>query len=493
MKAAARLAVQGLMLALAGGALAGGGLSPAVPAATPDAHSPALEARPRHPQELRYAGLQYRPPSPVEASLKNGLRVWILEDRSLPLVEGVLLLEAGSIDDPPEAVGLARAVGQVLRSGGTLTRAAEEVDETIDFLGAQVSVSVSLEITTIRFSALSRDFDRVLPLLSDMVRNPAFRKDRLDLFRAQLREEIRRRWEDPEDVLSLRLSDLVYGPDSRWARDVSERSVDQIGQETCRSFHSQRYVPGRAWLGLAGDLDAGEARRKLERSLGAWRGRRPPPRAHQEPDAGAPPGVYWIERDLAQAGVAVAHLGARRLGPDHHALQVLNLVLGGGYASRLFKEVRTARGLAYRVRGGVGEGYDRGLFSVTLSTDPARAAEATEVVREVLESLREAPPSDAEVRTARERETHTFVFNFASPAGIVEERVYRSALGYPAGYLDTYLERIRAAEPRDLQRLAREYIRPQNLLTLVVGPRAAVQPLQSAGVEVRRLPLDPAP
>lgn len=480
-------------LAAAAAAPAGPRAAPVVPEAQSRAARDAAAFRPRHPSELRFRPLEYRPASPLQAALENGLKVWILEDRALPLVEGVLLVESGAVDDPPLASGLAEAAGALLRTGGTLTRTAEEVDEEIDFMGGRVSVSIGRELTAVSFSGLSRDFDRILALVSDLIRNPAFREDRLDLARAQMREEIRRRWEDPGDILSLRLADLVYGPDSRWARRTSERSLDQIGQDACRRFHSERYVPGRSWLGLAGDLDAREARRKVERVFAVWPSRRGAPRSHEEPRGEAAPGTYWIERDLSQAGAAMGHMGAPRLGPDHHALQVLNLIVGGGFTSRLFKEVRTARGLAYGVRGGVEEGYDRGLFSVSLRTEPPRVAEATEVVRQVLAGLRERPPDADEMRLARERETHSFVFHFASPAAIVQERVYRSALGYPDDYLDTYLERIRAVSAEEVLRVARAYIRPEKIVTLVVGPEAAVEPLRARGVGIRRLPLDPQP
>lgn len=483
-------------------ALALAGALPARPALAPPQEAPPSAAaaagaapapRPRHPSDLRFEPLRYRPPAPAPSELANGLRVWILEDRSLPLVEGVLVIQAGSVDDPPGAAGLAEAVGAAVRTGGTLTRPAEEVDESIDFMGAEVGVEVDDELTTVRFSGLSRDLDRLLALVSDLVRNPAFRKDRLDLARAQMREEIRRRWEDPQDILSLRLADLVYGPRSRWARRTSERSIDQIGQSASRAFHSERYVPSRAWLGLAGDLDPRDGKRKVEKLFGVWRGRPAPPRSHEEPgEDAAAPGVYWIERDLAQAGVAVGHLGAPRLGPDHHALRVLNLIVGGGFSSRLFKEVRTARGLAYGVGGGVGEGYDRGMFRVTLNTQPPRTAEALDVVKQVLAGIRERAPGKEEMRVARDRETHAFVFHFSSPAAIVGERVLRSALGYPLDYLDTYLERIRAVGPEEVRRVAAAYIRPERFVTLIVGPEAGAAPLRSAGMEVRPLALDPA-
>jgi zinc protease len=489
-----RLWVAGLLaaaLAVGEPALA---LSPAPLEPAPGQKAAAPE-RARHPDELRFEPLRFRPPAPAAHTLQNGLRLWVLEERSLPLVEGVLVFNAGSADDPPEGAGLAELVGELVRTGGTLTRPAEEVDAEIDRLGARLTVSVDDELTEIQFSILSRDLDRFLALLSDLLRNPAFRQDRLEAARAQKLEEIRRFWDDPGDIAEYRMADLIYGPGSRWARRPTAASVDWIGQDTCRAFQSRYLAPNRAWLGIAGDFDAREARRKIDVMFGHWRERPLGPRPHESFASGgaSPPGVYWIERDLAQATVALGHLGARRHTPAHPALRVMNLILGGGYSSRLFRQVRTERGLAYGVSGAVREGYDRGMFRVDLSTQPPRAAEAIGVARQVLEGLRNAPPAPDEMRLAREREAHSFVFHFASPTGVVEERVLRAALGFPTDYLDTYLERIASVTPQDVQRAARGHVRPKDLIVLVVGPEAAVIPLREAGTTVQPLALDPGP
>jgi zinc protease len=472
-----------LLLPLAG---QGTGLAAAGPVATP-----AAAQRASRPEDLRFEPLRYKPPAPKSSTLPNGLSVSILEDRSLPLVEGVLVFQAGALDDPPAAVGLAEAVGDLLRTGGTLTRPAEEVDQEIDFMGASIDVTVGPELTSVSFSALSRDLEKVLALVSDLVRNPAFRKDRLNLEKAQMGEEIRRRWDNPGDIAELRLEDLVYGAASRWARRPTEHTLEPLSQRACRAFHAAHFTPGGTRLGLAGDLNAAQARRMVQTLFGRWRGPAARPRPHEEIKGGAAPGVYWIERDVPQAQVAVGHLGAPRLGPDHYALEVMNLIVGSGFTSRLFREVRTARGLAYHVGGRVGEGYDRGIFRVDLQTQPPQAAAALAAVRDVLQGLRESPPEAEEVRLAHDRQTNRFVFNFASPGAIVEQRIYRAALGYPADYLDTYLERIQAVGGEDVRRVARAHLQPDRLVTLVVGPESAVAPLRAAGTEVRRIPLDP--
>jgi zinc protease len=170
----------------------------------------------------------------------------------------------------------------------------------------------------------------------------------------------------------------------------------------------------------------------------------------------------------------------------------MNLIIGGGgFASRLVKEVRTARGRAYSVYGRVGEGLDRGLFRVSLQTRPERVAEALEAVHAVLGQARQVPPDPGELNVARDRVEHSFVFEFSSPAAIVERRLYRAALGYPDRYLDTYLERIARIEAEEVLRVARQYVQPGRLITLVVGPESAVAPLRAAGKSVRKIPLDP--
>jgi len=459
--------------------------------AATDVASSLEQNRLTHPAQLSFEPLIYRPPELRLRSLSNGLRYGVLEDPSLPRVEGVLIFEAGSIDDPPEAVGLAEMVGELLRTGGSQTRPAEEVDEEIDFMGASVEVSTGGELTVVRFWSLSQDFERVLALVSDLVRNPAFREDRLVLALDQMRESIRRRWDNPASISSARFADLVYGEKSRWARRPTERSLNQIGQDACRRFHARAFVPARAWLGIAGDVKQRAARRSIRKLFENWNARSTAARKPEAPQ-GASAGIYWIERDLAQAQISLGHLGAPRLGPDHYALRVMNLIVGsGGFSSRLVKEVRTARGIAYSVSGRVGEGLDRGLFRVNLQTRPGRVPEALEAVQSVFQDVRGLPPGHEELQVARDRVEYSFVFEFASPAAIVERRLYRLALGYPDDYLDTYLAQVMKVDGEAIRRVARTFIQPAGLVTLIVGPEEAVAPLREAGKTVRAIPLDP--
>ncbi|MEE9217451.1 MAG: pitrilysin family protein [Acidobacteriota bacterium] len=468
-------------------------LSSAAASATDLAQVAERARRPRHPDELRIEPLRFRPDLPRLRSLPNGLRYVIARDPSLPLIRGELLFQTGSIDEPPKATGLASVVGELLRTGGSLTRSAEDVDEEIDLLGATLDVLVGDEVTRVSFSALSRDLDRILALVSDLVRNPAFREDRLTLSRDHLREEIRRRWDEPESIAQWRFADLVYGPQSRWARRPTPRSVDQMGQDACRAFHARWFVPDRAWLGLTGELSVRRTRRKIERLFGSWKRGRPQSRP-SEAAKGASPGIYWIDRELPQAQVVVGHLGVPRLGPDHYALKVMNLIVaGGGFSSRLVKEVRTVRGLSYSVHGGVGEGLDRGIFRVDLKTQPARVAEALAVVQKVLEEARRRQPNPVEMQVAHDRVAHSFVFNFSSPGAIVARQLRHAVFGYPQDYLDTYLGKILEVGEEDVLRVARAHIQPQRHIVLIVGPEAAVAPLREGGRGVHEIPLDPEP
>jgi len=446
---------------------------------------------PRHPDEIEIQPLRFSPPSAERIVLSNGMVAYLLEDHALPLFDVTAYCRAGSIYEPADKVGLAGLTGTVMRTGGTTSITGDAIDEALEFMAASIEVEVDREAAIVSLSALAKDMTRGLELLADILRNPVFDEDKLDLAKKRAIEEIRRRYDTPGSIIEAEFPKLIYGEDSVWARLPTEKTIGNISRDDLVRFHEQYFAPNNMILGIAGDFDTSDLTARLETLLGD----RPstnvsfPQIPPLEPVQAA--SVNYIHKQMNQSNIRLGHLGVRRHHPDQFAIEIMNYVLGwGGFTSRLWKEVRSDRGLAYHVYGVMGSGMQRGIFEAGCQTSAQTTCEAITVIRDVIAGMRKAPPSPTELALAKESKLNRFVFNFGSSAQIVRQRAALEFYGYPSDYLDTYETNIMAVTGEDVHRVANEHLHPDKLVILVVGDAANFdEPLSAFGdVETLEVP-----
>src|SRR5439155_12914565 len=204
---------------------------------------------------------------PEKALLPNGLLVYLFEDHELPLVDASIDFKAGSVFDPPAKPGLASLAATLMRTGGADQQSPDQVDDALEFMPAQVSLSAGDDILSGSVSAVKDRFPEALRIFAAMLRAPRFDASRLEVEKARAIEEIRRRWDDPADVAELGFRRLVYGTSSPWARLPTEDSVTRIGRDDLVGFHRLYIHPNNAVLGVAGDFD-GKGMKKLLEEIG---------------------------------------------------------------------------------------------------------------------------------------------------------------------------------------------------------------------------------
>jgi zinc protease len=209
---------------------------------------------------------------------------------------------------------------------------------------------------------------------------------------------------------------------------------------------------------------------RLRKSFAAWpRGKAVPKLEQSFP--GPKPGVYVVDKEnVKQSNLRLVHLGITMDNPDYFVLEVMNKIFGGGFASRLVTNVRSKKGLAYAVWGGVGAGMDRpGMFQVAMGTRTEGTAAGVDALLEEMDSLRRNPPTTDELQRAKEGLLNSFVFRFDSKAKTLNEQATYAFYGYPPDFLDRYESAIRAVTAADVSRVAGKYVHPDQLAILVVG------------------------
>lgn len=440
---------------------------------------------PKHPDQLSYPPLpEFDPPQPRRVELDNGLVVMLIEDHELPLIEATALIRTGARLEPADEVGLAGLTGTVLRSGGTQTMPSEELNSFLENRAASIETGIGTSLGSASMSALVADFPAVLAAFADVLRQPAFEEDKLEVAKNAVVAGISRQNDDPQGIAFREFGEIVYGEDSPYARDPTYASVAAVDRADLVAWHQRFYHPNNVILGLVGDFDTDEALALVRREFGDWP-RGPEVEAPAAAwDEEASPGVFFAEkRGMTQSNILIGHLGIEKDHPDFYAVEVLNNVLSGGFASRLFSEIRSRRGLAYAVFGGVGSDYDHpGLFQMFMTTKTETTAASIDALLEEARKLTTAPPTPEEVATAKQSILASFIFESDSTRKILGQQLRYEYYGYPLDWLERYQAGIEATTVDQVRAAAAAHVHPDRFSILVVGPAEGMdRPLAEIG------------
>lgn len=427
---------------------------------------------------------------PQVRRLDNGMTVFLIEDHELPLVRVSMRVRTGSYYEPADRAGLGALCGQLLREGGTSSMSGDEIDEYLAARAAVIETGVGGDVGQASMNCLTEDFADVFAVLGNILRHPVFAQDKIEVAKTQLNSAIARRNDNIAGVTAREFNRLIYGADTPLGRLTEYSTLAKVTRDDLIAWHAKYYHPNNIYLGVVGDFDPAKIQEQIQRTFGDWA--RGPAFAESEvPYARqTKPGIYFIEKsDVTQANVRLGHLGITTKNPDYFAVEVLNEVLGGGFAGRLFSNVRSKKGLAYSVSGGVGSSFAReGVFQVGLSTKSATMAAAVEALREEIRRIIDEPPQQEELDRAKESILNSFVFRFDSKQEILDEQLTYAYYGMPPDFLDIYRKNIEKVTGADVAQMARKYIHPDTLALLVVGKSQEFdRPVASFG-EVR--PID---
>ena len=454
--------------------------------------APPSLSEPTDVRQMKFAPVQFNPPEPDRIILDNGMVVYLLEDHELPLVTVSATIRTGGWMDPADKVGVAALTGLTMRTGGTQSLPAADLDQELERLAMVLSVSIGVESGTATLDVLKKDLDRGLALFADVLRRPAFDPARVELAKLQVRESIRRRNDQPQSVASREFAKLLYGPTHPFAREVSMESVARITRDDLTGFHGATFHPNGLLLGITGDFDKAAVLKTLRDLFGDW------PKGHitsiafprlDSPDDRQ---VRFVGKPISQTHLRAGHLSLKETDPDYPALVVLNDILGGGsFRSRLFQDVRTKQGLAYSIssvlRGGI---YERGVWGMRTETKTASTQQVIATLVKNIERVRDQPVTDIELEESKEAFVNSFIFSFTSPASIVNRRLQLEYDGLPADFLQRLRDRVMELTKDDLLRVAREQLHPDRLKILAVGPPDTARVLAGFG-EVKEIRLEP--
>ena len=441
-------------------------------------------------KQLKYPTLgKIEIPQVKRVTLANGMQVFLLEDHELPLVNLSAMVRTGSVYEPADKIGLAAITGTVMRTGGTTSKTGDQIDEQLEQIAASVETGIGLNVGGASMSVLKEDVDTGLSILADVLMNPAFREDKIELAKITHRSSIARRNDFPFSIAVREYTKLIYGPESVYARHTEYATIDNITRDDLVAFHKRFFHPNNTMLAVWGDFDTEQMTEKIEQAFKAWQKADVTPASVPQVKYEFRPTVNVVQKqDMNQSCICLGHIGGMMNDPDYFSLLVMNEILGGSFTSRLFKNVRSRMGLAYAVFGVYSADYDHpGGFYVGCQTKSKSTAQAIRAMSEEVKKITEAEVTDEELALAKEGYLNSFVFNFDSKAEIVRRLMIYQYFGYPEDFLQRTKENVEKVTKADVLRVARKHLQPDKMQILAVGrPQDFDEPLSVFG-QVREI------
>ena len=438
----------------------------------------------------------FKPQQPKRIELSNGMVIFLQEDHELPLIDATARIRGGSVNEPAAKVGLVDIYSEVWRTGGTKGQTGDQLDDFLEVRAAKVETGGGPDSTTISFSCLKGDLDDVFKVFVDVLQNPEFRADKIDIAKKGEEDGISRRNDEADEIAHRESIKLAYGADNPYARIAEYATVAAITRQDLIDWHDKYVHPNNIILGISGDFDSAAMEARLRAAFDAWPSGPATPK-NQIEYSPAKPGYYLIPKDdVNQSNIRMVAMGTTRDNPDYYAISVFNEAFGGGFSSRLFNDIRTKRGLAYGVGGGIGTNFGHpGILQISLGTKSGTTIEAIQATREDIDNLATHPITAEEIQRAKDAILNAFIFRLDSPDKILGERMTYEYYGYPPDWLDRYQAEIKKVTAADVNRVAAKYLHKDELAVLVVGnTKDFDKPLSSLGpVKEVDIAIPPAP
>lgn len=442
------------------------------------------------PRTLSFAPLKFSLPKSDLITLNNGMKVYLLEDHELPIVNMTALIAAGSIYDPLEMTALAGLTGSLVRSGGTESLKPDALDAELEFMASGIEAGIGEDLGTLSMNTLTKNLDRTLELYAEVLTKPGFEQSRVDLAKNSTIDAIRRQNDDPKGIAGREFKSAIY-ENHPLGRVATIESVSRITRQEMIALHKKYFTPKGMILAVSGDFNRKELIAKLEKLFGDWQPEEPKVPAVALPLMNSEKRVLLAKKQVSQSVIRMGHLGLEKNNPDQYAVRVMDYILGGGFTSRLTQEIRSNQGLAYHAgsRFDIGRRFP-GTFVAETETKSGSTVKAITLMSDIIAGMTKELVSEEELKQAKESIINSFIFGFARADYIVTQQARLDYYDFPQGYLENFRDNIAKVSREDVLRVARKYLHPEAMTIMVVGDDSKFdQPLSTVGT-VREIKLE---
>lgn len=417
-------------------------------------------------------------------TLPNGLKIVVIESHSVPTVTLRLGIRAGSVLDPADSPGLAAAVAGQMTSGTDKFNSLQ-LQQALDGLGGSLSVSADRDATILNASALSENFNRLTEIAADVLLHPTFPADELATAKQRMLQSLVLQRTQASFLATQEFNKVIYGQHPYSVSTTTPAAVQALSPEGLRAFYQAHYTPRDAVLVVVGAVKPAAAFAQLTKTLAAWSAPTATTAAatYPAPPVRAERRIYLVDRPgSVQSNIVIGNLAIKRGDPDYYPLMLTDIVLGGGFSSRLFASVRERLGYAYDVSATLDRNALAGDFNATAQTRTDVTAPAVKEMLRILTDLQTNPVTETELKEAKSYLKGVFVLGLVTQEGLAASVLSRELYGQPADYLATFRSRIDAVTAADMQRVAQKYLLADRSAIIIVGDAGKLRdPLKEIG------------
>lgn len=397
--------------------------------------------------------------------LDNGLKVFVVENDKLPRIAFSLVLHRDAILEK-ENMGYVSIAGSLLRTG-TTTKSKDEIDEAIDFIGANISTSS----TGIYASSLSKHTDKLLELMSDILLNPTFEQEELDKIKKQTLSGLKAAKEQPAAIASNVRKALLFGKDHPYGELETEETVETITVEMCKDYYNTYFHPNIAYLAIVGDIDEDDAEDLVEKYFGSWKQKEVPTFEYPTVDAPLENKVVLVNRPNAvQSTIKISYpINLEKFGDEAIKATVMNHLIGGGASGDFFEVLREEKGYTYGAYSSIGGDKLVGHFTASCDARNEVTDSAVTAFLDVMSKFRSEKISEEKLQAAKNYLTGSFSRALESPQTVARFALNIARYKLPSDYYKTYLQKLNLITVNDIQQMAKKYITPENAYIIIVG------------------------
>jgi zinc protease len=431
-------------------------------------------------------------PKPVERTLKNGLRVIVIEHHSTPLVAAQLTVKNGGEVDPPSLSGVADMTASLLTKG-TKTRTAPQIAQEIEALGGQLNSGAGWDASRASVNVLSSKTEQAMAILADIVRNPVFKDEEIERLRQQYIDGLSVGMNNPGTLAGWVASRVVFG-DAAYGHPVggTPESIARIKQSDITQLHSTYYRPDNAMLVIGGDISASDAFKLAEKLFGDWaKPSEPLPSSSTKAAVQASGSQRVVVVDMpgaGQAAVVFARRGIARTDPDYFSGIVANAVLSG-YSGRLNQEIRIKRGLSYGARSSLDVRRDVGPYVASAQTKNPSGAEVASLLMSELTRLSSEPVSDTELTPRKAVLIGGFGRSLETTEGLVGQIATLALYGLDLAEINKYINNVQGVTAAQIQKFAGRALGVKDANIIIVGDaKDFIEPLRKQFPNVEVIP-----
>ncbi|MGD9561965.1 MAG: M16 family metallopeptidase [Pyrinomonadaceae bacterium] len=432
---------------------------------------------------------------PIEKTkLDNGLELWMVEHKELPIVSMNLVLKTGSTNEPDDRTGVAGLTSDLL-DDGTTSRSAIDLANQLQGIGASINAGSSWDSTNVSLQTLTKNLDKALEIYADVIQNPAFPAKELESLRSRALVGLKQQRSNPNAISRTVYNKVLYG-NHPYGRDDNEASIKAITRDDLVKYYASTFVPNNGVLIVVGDFDKTTLKSKVEKAFENWKPGDVTARSLPAAKDIEKTRVFIVDRPgSAQSVVSIGQVGVDRASPDYYALNVMNTILGGGFTSRINMNLREDKGYTYGARSGWSFRRGSGPFSAGGDIQTAYTKEAVvEFIKELNDIRGGRPVTQKELEYNKQSLIRRYPAGFETVGAISAQLANLVTYDLPPSYFNDYIGNVSAITLDDVNRVAKKYLDPAKMAIVIVGDRNVIEPgLKELGYEITILDVEGNP